>query len=199
MDDHLVFVLVSAAIALASGLISAAVNSWLTGRAKVSEELREKRLEVYPALWKRTMTFSLWPWTDATQADLERFHTDLRGWYYSVGGLYLSDNARARYGELQELVAAILEQPSKPDVQLADGVYDALAKTCSGFRTALTEDLESRRQNSLPTAIRRALLHRRQRRAAQARIREASTGEPGHRIRVDADVSEAAPTPAATA
>jgi hypothetical protein len=194
--DKTTFALVSAGIAVASGFISAALNSWLQGRAQVSTELREARTKLYPVVWKHTNVVSRWPWTAATFADLERLHLTLRDWYYDDGGLYLSENSRARYGEVQELIAAHVRGAETVSAQLPDRVYEAIEKTCSSFRTALTEDLESRRQSSLWTAARRAWLHNRQKRKARRRIKaaEASAGSrPRLRVSVESTDEPAPP------
>jgi hypothetical protein len=86
-------------------------------------------------------------------------HYKLREWYYDVGGLYLSENARARYGDMQELLDVYLA-PRSPDddtpvPQPSSGKawehspYKALMESCSAFRTALTEDLATRRSRSI--------------------------------------------------
>jgi hypothetical protein len=198
--------LVTAAAALVSGLVTAAVTGWLAGRAKVAEELREARLRIYPPLWKRTSTLSRWPRTDLTWAGLERLHFDLRHWYYDTGGLYLSENARARYGELQELMAAQLDSslPQRGD-ELPASAYDPLMHSASSFRTALTEDLESRRQRSLWWTLSRARIHRTQQRDARRRLAATTAGATGRFVRyalTDADhvMADVAPdAPAATA
>jgi hypothetical protein len=161
-----------AAVGIASAGIGAIINGSLATRAKVNEELREARLKVYPPLWKLTSQFSQWPRTPTTYGDLFTAHSALRDWYYTVGGLYLSENARERYGDVQKLVAAHLTKrsPERNDERLPDLVYDDLRKTCSSLRTALTEDLESRRQRAIWWAASKALLHRRQRREAARMI-----------------------------
>jgi hypothetical protein len=197
--DKTTFALVSAGIAVASGFISAALNSWLQGRAEVSSELREARTKLYPVVWKHTNVVSQWPWTAATFADLERLQLTLRDWYYGGGGLYLSESSRARYGEVQELIAAHVRGAETASAQLPDPVYEAIEKTCSSFRTALTEDLESRRQSSLWTAARRAWLHDRQKRKARRRIKaaEASAGS-RPRLRISVESSDEAAPPVAS-
>jgi hypothetical protein len=183
--------LVTALAALISGLVTAAVTGWLAGREKVADELREIRLRIYPPLWKRTSTLSRWPRTDVTWAGLERFHLDLRRWYYDTGGLYLSENARARYGDVQELVAAHLDDNLRdPDGELPASVYDALMHSASSFRTALTEDLESRRQRSLWWTLSRARVHHAQKHDARRRLAAAAAGTTGRLVRyalTDAD------------
>ncbi len=182
--DRTAYLLITAGVALASGLISAAVNSWLAGRAQVSEELREARLKAYPSVWQLTGGVSTWPWTDATWADVERLHLDFRAWYYVRGGIFLSDNSRARYGELQELIEAHLEEPADRSAQLPGPVYQSLAGAGSAFRTALTEDLESRRQRSPFTRVALAVRHRRAQREAERRLKAAPSTR-GHSLRVD--------------
>lgn len=155
--------LVSAVAALVAGAITAATTSWLGGREKVAQELRESRLAVYPTVWERTSVLSRWPVTDLAYDGLERLHIDLRRWYYAIGGLYLSENARARYGELQTLVATQLATSgANASTPIPPGAYEALSESASSFRTALTEDLESRRQRSLVWAIGQSRRHRRQ-------------------------------------
>ena len=126
---------------------------------------------------------SRWPRTDATWSHICDLHVTLRTWYYETGGLYLSENARRRYGSLQELLAQFLDlNQDKDDVDPAD--YAALMEEASAFRSALTEDLQSREQRSLFSVVRRALLHRKQE-SASSRRRAAATPPP-----------IAAPTPA---
>jgi hypothetical protein len=51
--------------------------------------------------------------------------------------------------------------------------YRKIAKTCSAFRTALTDDLATRRQRSLVWTIRRGVWHRRKAREARTWIEAA--------------------------
>lgn len=150
-------------------MVSAFINTWLATRATVSEELRVQRLKVYPSVWERTGMFARWPRTSPTYDDLAQFHRDLRDWYFSVGGLFMSENSRARYGDMQMLVAAELER-LPPTARLLDEAYQPLMEACSAFRTALTEDLESRRQGSIIWAARKRWEHRRQDKKAARRL-----------------------------
>lgn len=183
--DPTIVGLISAATAVGGGVITKTLDSWLGGRSKVIEELREDRLRSYTLVWERTATLSAWPRTNATYHDLKDLHLYLRCWYFNVGGLYLSENARGRYGEMQELIARHLSQCETLDEQLGTAAYKDLMDACSAFRTAITEDLESRRQRSLFWTIGRWRLHQKQGRAAQARLERA--GAPGkHRIHAEA-------------
>jgi hypothetical protein len=114
-----------------------------------------------------------------TYADVEEFHRWFRSWYYEAGGLHLSENSRARYGEVQELIAAHLAapggqaMPAQARTPIADAVYDGLLEACSALRTALTEDLESRRQRSVLYSVRLAARHWKQKHKADKRLAEA--------------------------
>jgi hypothetical protein len=156
LDDPLT----TAVIGLASGLVLAAVSSWLSGREQAADDVRSARLGAYPAVWRRTSVVSRWPRTNAGPSDLLDLHLDLRRWYYESGGLFLSERARARYGDLQAILEAYLglaEQWTEPE--LPHAAYDDVMEIASRFRTALTEDLESRRQRSLVAALTSARRH----------------------------------------
>jgi hypothetical protein len=172
MSENLLLALVG----IVGGIIGAAFSSWLGERSSVAQELRELRMQTYAALWRRTSVISTWPTTDATYHDVTRLHEDLRSWYYLIGGISLSENARARYGELQSLInAVIVHGPEEDSRQLDPEDYEVLMASGSALRTALTEDLESRGQRSLIRAVRRAFLHGRQARQASARLRRVTT------------------------
>jgi hypothetical protein len=170
-----------AGIVVASSV--AVVKGAIASRGKENEELRTWRLKVYPPVWKLTSTVPRWPQADPTYGDLWRLHLDLRNWYYNSGGLYLSENARARYGEMQELLDAYLDGRDRADetavshlpsgATAKDSPYKALMDTCSAFRTALTEDLSTRRTKSVLWAIVFWWRHRKQRREAKQRLQSA--------------------------
>ncbi len=180
LDAPTTVALISAAAALGGGAITATINGWLGGREKVVEGLRTLRLHVYPSVWRRTSVLSRWPHTNVSYAGLERLHLDLRTWYYNVGGLYLSENARARYGDLQELLAAHLRSvQGQPAAAISPATYADLSQVASVFRSALTEDLDSRRQRSILLTLRRSRSHRRQARDARTRLRAATAAASG--------------------
>ncbi len=162
-----------AVIGIAGTVLGALVNGALATRAKVNEEMRQLRLTSYPVLWQLTSNFSRWPKVTHTYGDLVEFHGWFRSWYYEVGGLHLSENSRARYGEVQELTAACLDAGAQAGSAIPDDVYDELLEACSALRTALTEDLESRRQRSFIHRVRLAAIHRQQKRKAANRLADA--------------------------
>jgi hypothetical protein len=123
---------VSALIGLVAGSAAAAIKAGVALRAKVGEELRGERLAAYPALWKLTGTFSVWPRGQRTYEELERFHLALRRWYYADGGIYFSERSRDRYGDVQELAAVHLASAAgrEGDGKLSPEIYADLERTC---------------------------------------------------------------------
>lgn len=176
--------LIGLAGALAGGTITAIVNGWLAARARIAEELREERLRPYRDVWAQTALFSRWPWTDATYGRVTSFHVDLRQWYYADGGMLMSENTRARYGDVQDVAEALVELGRPDDKALDPEHYKPLMQACSAFRTALTEELESRQQRSFLFSLELAWRHARQALRARRRLRKLrGGGEPQHAFR----------------
>lgn len=136
--------LLGAIVGLAVAAVLAIINAMLSDRAKVAEGVRDQRIRTYPAAWERTGVVSRWPHTDATRAHCSRLHLDLRRWYYSGGGLFLSEDARERYEHLQVVLEAIVAQdPAHP----LEG-YDDLLEAAHWFRLGLADDLRIRHQGN---------------------------------------------------
>ncbi|MBN3496248.1 hypothetical protein [Arthrobacter pascens] len=135
-----------AMLALVSALLGAAIAS----RAKIDDALRARRMETYPKLWALTATASRWPQNDLSVAQISDFHRALREWYYADGGMYLSHRARQRYGDMQEVNAALLRGRDNFSTQgLGEAEYKALMTVCSSMRTAMTFDLNTRKTQPL--------------------------------------------------
>ena len=161
---------VTGALGLAFGAATAYVQSALSARAKAGEDLRDKRLEAYPAVWLRTSNVSRHPPAEITWSELRALHLQLRSWYYTSGGLYMSDHTRDRYGDAQRVIGVYLQEHERhgADALVAEGDYDLIADFCSAFRTAMTEDLATRRQRSFLLTIQSDRWHRRRARMAEA-------------------------------
>lgn len=166
------------ALGVAFGGATAYIQGALAARARTGEELREKRLEAYPPVWRETSTLSRYPPAELTLADLMALHLAFRRWYYTTGGLFLSERSRDRYGDVQELLGAYLFQHRRDDPagQVDPHDYQEIAETCSAFRTAMTDDLATRRQRSLIWSLGRWRWHREKKREAGKRI-EAAGGK----------------------
>ena len=170
--------IVAGLVGAAATAVLAILNSYLSSRTQVAEEVRKARLESYPKLWRLTSLLSVWPRTDPKLEHLKRLHRDLRRWYFDIGGLYLSENARDRYGEVQEILALVLanfDSLEYPNGQPSGKTYEDLRDTCSALRHALTEDLETRAQRSVLRSVRLIWRHRWQ--GQQAKKRMAGIGK----------------------
>jgi hypothetical protein len=138
--------IVGALATLMIGTIGALLGAALTSRAKIDEGLRDSRLKVYPQLWEHTATASQWPRNSLNTTQLSEFHKALRHWYYTSGGLFLSERARTLYGDLQELNQCMLQNREHEKTALITvDEYEELRKVCSSLRTALTLDLQTRK------------------------------------------------------
>ena len=161
-------------VALGSAVALALFNSWITSRAGIDQELRAKRLEVYPPLWLATSRVPRWPREEISREALEQLHRDLRTWYYSTGGMFLSKRARDRYGDVQKLIETLLKQDGEPTAILTEERYVDLMDAVSSLRTGLTEDLDTRRRTTLAERARRLWWHRKAGRKARRRRKKAT-------------------------
>jgi hypothetical protein len=170
--------IVTGALGLLTAGILALVNSWISARVGVDETLRRQRLELYPPLWSATAAVPRWPRVEITRTALEDLHRTLRSWYFNQGGLFLSDSARARYGDVQELIAALLAPGGDPADVLGSRRYEDLMETISALRTALAADLDTRRRKSFWEVWRRRQWHKSAAEKAQRRISRAGDAAP---------------------
>jgi hypothetical protein len=158
-----------AIIGLTVAAVLAIIISWLSDRQKVAENIRDQRIRTYPAVWERTSVVSRRPRTDATREHAVRLHLDLRTWYYSSGGLFLSEDAQERYEHLQVVLEALIAKDPAEPLE-----YDELMEAAHWLRDGLAEDLRTRQRYDWIGAWKR----RRKRRAALAAAekREHSVG-----------------------
>lgn len=152
--------LISALIGVALTALVITVNNFFSFRAKVDENLREKRLEVYKVLWKKTSLLPKWPRNpDVTYEKLNKFSKELRDWYFDVGGYYLSEESRKAYEVVQDRISEIVDahrdklnarityEEKEKDKEMSE--YGQVRKACSALRTELTRDLQSRTRDFL--------------------------------------------------
>ena len=136
-------ILLSASTSVIVSYLVAGYASRIEFRSRVDRTLIRKRERVYKELWQLTSIVPTWPKAEAcTYEDLRRFSELLRAWYFTTGGMYLSEEARGAYGKLQEALAAM---PARLSV-LTDADYEAARKAGSALRTELTRDLFSRKR-----------------------------------------------------
>lgn len=129
------------------GYLAAVLKTRVETAAQADQQLRATRAEAYKVVWQLTSVLPKWPRrTEATYAEMQRLRESLRDWYFSGAGVYLSRRSFRRYGRLH---AALAELSVGDTGELPDAVYDRVRDRCSALRSALTDDLLSRRAGSL--------------------------------------------------
>jgi hypothetical protein len=161
-------------VALGGGA-TAYIQSMLSSRAKASEELRERRFETYPVIWKETAPLHHVA-SELTWSDVELLHLGFRRWYFTSGGLFLSKRSIARLNDLLALLSAYLAQVDDMATPVEPADYTAIALTCASLRRGLSDDLATRRQRSLVWLVMSWRRHRVDHRKAQQRIEAAGGG-----------------------
>jgi hypothetical protein len=141
-----------------SGIGAAAVAGFVTLRkvrsdleAEYDKDLRARRLSKYLELWPKFAPLSTTKLEDLDKKDVEGFSRELREWYFTEGGIYLSRSAMDVYNLLQTEINA------STGTSGALGTREAarIRFFASSLRTRMTEDLGTRRR---PLLFRRSRL-----------------------------------------
>jgi hypothetical protein len=117
-------------------------------QAKYDESLRNDRLAAYKELWALTKTLPLYARTEpVTGNTLWEMAIALRNWYFDKGGIFLTDNSRDAYFDLQKKIKSVVEDPQADLTRELDGpTFKAVRELSSNLRTNLSSDLRSRKQ-----------------------------------------------------
>jgi len=111
--------------------------------ADIDIHLRDIRISVYTELWKKTELLPKWPRSpNVTYEKLTEFSNGLMDWYFQGGGMYLSEDTRDSYNDLQETISITVQGRSG---NITDDNYDRIRSKCSVLRTEITNDILSRR------------------------------------------------------
>jgi hypothetical protein len=147
MDSGTVGLIITFITSIVVAYATAKYQTEIAAQSKFDESLRETRYEVYKALWKKTGLLPLWPRAeDVTYRALHDRSGEMRDWYFSVGGIYLSRASQKVYRDAQTKVHEVLAKHKDDyDGILAKDEYDAVQEKYSALRTALTKDVSSRR------------------------------------------------------
>jgi hypothetical protein len=107
---------------------------------------RKRRIDAYAALWKANGLLAAWPRATGVTYDMvyelsKTFHA----WYYDTGSKFLSRSThRHAYSPLQQAMADLHRAGRSGALSAAD--YDDLRERYSTLRSALANDIESRRE-----------------------------------------------------
>jgi hypothetical protein len=141
------------AVAAVTAFITFLATRWKVGKdfeIEINRAVRGDRIEVYRRLWTISEPLAFYAKErDITYADAQRVGFALRRWYYREGGMFLSQNSREQYFGLQKALQTVYKSERaqlamwKP---LESGEFLSVQRRSSNLRTALAEDLGTRRK-----------------------------------------------------
>jgi hypothetical protein len=157
--------LVAALVGGVAGFVTSLFSNLFERRREIDESVRETRLQVYEALWRKFGFIPKWPRGSVTPAQLQQLSRSLRDWYFGTapetalptpedggatrpGGMYLSTRSRERYNEFQTAIQDLAETADgrAADDPISDDDYKQLQDRVSALRAEITKDLLSRRR-----------------------------------------------------
>ena len=116
-------------------------------QAKYDETLHNTRIDTYQKLWSQLQVLAKYARPEVvTPKRLNQLAGELRKWYFETGGLFLTDSSRFAYEAVQKAIVAELEKNEAADKELDGPALETIWKIGSNLRTALSNDLRSRRQ-----------------------------------------------------
>jgi hypothetical protein len=137
---------------IAGGAVSG-VATYVATRHKLvldyDADLRRRRINTYRNLWGRLSPLAKYGRLSAlTKQDVEAIAEDLRIWYFDMGGLFLSTDARSDYFALQDLLKLIDDgwgwEADGADERLSALAREQVRTYGSRLRTSLTRDVGTR-------------------------------------------------------
>ena len=146
--------LLKAALGLVTGAIATYLGLYWKIReelvGKYDQELRAERVKQYTLLWQVTEPMAKYSApSPVTESVLRLLGTALRKWYFSGGGMFMTDRARDAYFALQDSVTEAMASPTSSaasDAKVPDDVEESVRKKSSQLRTVLTADIGSRKK-----------------------------------------------------
>ena len=141
-------IIITAIVGALTGLGAAFLKNKIDYSHEVRSELWNKRFEAYIRIWKLTQLIPMWPKNDKlTYQVLYEISTHFQHWYFQDGGILLSAPGHKRYGDMQETIDRILSTHDKTTMASLVSIenYNLVQSACSAFRTAITDELLSRK------------------------------------------------------
>ena len=111
---------------------------------QIDVDLRTRRIEVYKDLWQETALLPRWPRDEkVTYADLLKFTSALKEWYFKTGGMYLSRTTHDEgYFPLQKELERVLNQGKDGPLSLElPNDHESIRDRCSKLRSLLSMNL----------------------------------------------------------
>ena len=148
-------------ISLLSGLISGAITAvitYLATRSKAvldltieyDKELRKERLAAYQQLWPKLKPLARYsPERPLTYEIVKLTSEDMRDWYFSTSGIFLSARSRKPYFDLKAVMQGIIDDAKLQqhgEKQLDASSIKTVLENARLLRASLSDDLGTRRK-----------------------------------------------------
>lgn len=148
MKDQVLLALLGAALSAIAAYFAARRSFQQQLLAAYDEGVRAARIQSYQVLWTLTGAFPRYWEPGAVDApQLATLGAKLRDWYFSGGGMFLTDRSRDVYFAFQQqLVERHRELAATPATRLTPEHYAQLRQAGSAVRSSLCTDLSSRMQ-----------------------------------------------------
>jgi hypothetical protein len=155
MDSSIAIAIITGLFGVVSGALVAYLGAILKFRkeleAEYDKDLRNKRIESYKELWKNLELLARYdrpgPLTPETLKDLS---VAMREWYFEVGGLFLSEEARKTYFDLKQSLKNLIDDPTYHGHEpLGEDGSKVILREASLLRARLTQDVGTRRSSAI--------------------------------------------------
>lgn len=148
-------VVLSAGVGGVLGIFTTAWKSRKDLESQYDIDLRKSRIEAYEALWKELepLAYHSPPGT-VTPRVVRNLGGALRHWYFTTGGLFLSETTRQPYFNLQQGVSGALKhKAADSSEEIPDETLKALKTLASRLRTSCTDDVATRVRPRLGASV----------------------------------------------
>lgn len=151
MEDKILAALIGAFAGIVTTYLGAILKFRVDLKSQYDKDLRDKRIMQYTDLWRLTSALPKYAREKPiTQQDLQRLTVALRDWYFTKGGIYLSDASRDAYFAMKEELKAVVNSLEPIEVAVVDEpAYEQLRSKVSTLRSALVRDVGTRKASEL--------------------------------------------------
>jgi hypothetical protein len=151
MDNTLAAAVLGAAVGFVTTYLGAVVKLRTDLRFQYDKDLREKRIKEYSELWRLTGLFPKYAReAPVTLTEVRELTHKLRDWYFTQGGMYLSDEGREAYFQFQEVITTVLANAKQDSTAPLEGpTYESLRTSGSNLRSALVRDVATRKHSEI--------------------------------------------------
>lgn len=121
-------------------------------QAEYDKDLRATRIDVYKPLWALTALLPRYGADKVVRfASLHDFTIALRTWYFTQGGMFLTESSKDAYFALQGGLKSVLagKEGEQLDAEVPAGTQTEIRDLCSTMRSTLVADVGARNRSSV--------------------------------------------------